>query len=359
MSSQKMNAISRFDPDVISSQFFSGLTDREHDILVNRYGLHGSEKATLEEIGKKYAVTRERVRQIENSALHKIRSEFSESVLKDTEQLIRSVLEDHGEIMSEDRLIATLLVAEHDSPKNNALLRFLLNQLLFERLSLERESDHVYKSWSLPGASWDRFHKIIDALIEVLRGHNEPVPLSVLFEKSRDALERHIEDPEMLEPFVVNYLDVTKKIEENKFSEWGLSHWSSIRPRRMNDKIHLILKREKKPLHFNEIAKKINDVNFDSRIAYPATIHNELILDEKYVLVGRGIYALTEWGYKPGVVLDVIRDILRDEAQALSKDEIIKRVLDNRLVKKSTVILALMNKKHFAKDGDGNYRLVE
>ncbi|MEK7584275.1 MAG: sigma factor-like helix-turn-helix DNA-binding protein, partial [Patescibacteria group bacterium] len=317
MSSKKMSAISSFDPDVLSSHFFSALTDREHDILVNRYGLHGSDKATLEEIGKKYAVTRERVRQIENSALNKIRSEFSESVLKDTEQLIRSVLEDHGEIMSEDRLIATLLVAEHDSPKNNALLRFLLNQLLSERLSLERESDHVYKSWSLPGASWDRFHKIIDALIEILREHNEPVPLDALFDKSRSTLEHHVDDPETLEAIVLNYLDVTKKIEENKFNEWGLSDWSSIRPRRMNDKIYLILKREKKPLHFSEIAKKINEANFDARIAYPATIHNELILDEKYVLVGRGIYALKEWGYKPGVVLDVIRDILRDEAQSL------------------------------------------
>ncbi|MEK7584586.1 MAG: hypothetical protein AAB490_05050, partial [Patescibacteria group bacterium] len=73
---------------------------------------------------------------------------------------------------------------------------------------------------------------------------------------------------------------------------------------------------------------------------------------------GRGIYALKEWGYKPGVVLDVIRDILQDETQALSKDEIIKRVLDNRMVKKSTVILALMNKKHFVKDENGNYRLM-
>ena len=284
-----MSAISSFDPDVLSSHFFSALTDREHDILVNRYGLHGSEKATLEEIGKKYAVTRERVRQIENSALNKIRTEFGESVLKDTEQLVRSVLEDHGEIMSEDRLIATLLVAEHDSPKNNALLRFLLNQLLSERLSLERESDHVYKSWSLPGASWDRFHKIIDALIDVLREHSEPVTLDVLFHKSRNALERHVNDPEMLEPVVINYLDVTKKIEENKFNEWGLADWSSIRPRRMNDKIYMILKREKAPLHFSDIAKKINEANFDARVAYPATIHNELILDDKYVLVGRGL----------------------------------------------------------------------
>ena len=50
------------------------------------------------------------------------------------------------------------------------------------------------------------------------------------------------------------------------------------------------------PMHFREateaiaktFGKKVND----------ATCHNELIKDSRFVLVGRGLYALTEWGYK-------------------------------------------------------------
>jgi hypothetical protein len=112
-------------------------------------------------------------------------------------------------------------------------------------------------------------------------------------------------------------------------------------------------------MHFVDIAKKINEAGFDTRVAYPATIHNELILDDKYVLVGRGIYALKEWGYKPGVVLDVIKDTIRKAPKPLTRDGIIEEVLKNRMVKRSTVILALMNKKHFAKNPDGSYQLVE
>ena len=231
----------------------------------------------------------------------------------------------------------------------------MLNHLLAERLQLVRESDAVYKTWSLQAARWDEFHSIIDRLVEIIKKHNEPLRLEQLLDRARGAVSVPEDD---FERILVNYLDVTKKIEENRFNEWGLSHWSLIRPRRMNDKIYLILKRETKPLHFVEIAKRINDSNFDKRVAYPATIHNELILDDKYVLVGRGIYALKEWGYKPGVVLDVIKDILRENG-AMSKEEIITAVLKNRMVKRSTVVLALMNKKFFAKDQDGRYVLVQ
>jgi hypothetical protein len=68
-------------------------------------------------------------------------------------------------------------------------------------------------------------------------------------------------------------------------------------------------------------------------------------------LIGRGIYGLKEWGYKEGVVADVIRDILT-ESGPLSKDEIIKKVLENRMVKNTTINLALMDKDVFEKVGE-------
>jgi len=103
----------------------------------------------------------------------------------------------------------------------------------------------------------------------------------------------------------------------------------------------------------------INQLKFDERPAYPPTVHNELILNSEYILVGRGIYALREWGYKPGVVADVISDILKSNDHPLTRDEIVRQVLKERVVKKNTIFLALTDKHKFQKKSDGTYTTVE
>lgn len=50
------------------------LSERERIIIIYRYGLHGEGPLTLEEIGKLLGITRERVRQIQNKAIVKMRS---------------------------------------------------------------------------------------------------------------------------------------------------------------------------------------------------------------------------------------------------------------------------------------------
>lgn len=356
ISSQKMSAISQFSPVDLSGKLFSVLSDRERDIITKRYGLSGKDKATLEEIGSTYSVTRERIRQIENSSLKKIREAF-ESVLTDMENLVINILEDHGEIMSEGRLVENLIINAEAADEHISLLRFLLNKLTSDRLELARESNHIYRAWTLPHISWDDFHASIDHIREIIEKRGEPMPLDELIKAVQES-KKIIADTEKIEQIIVNYLDVTKKIEENRYNEWGLADWSTIRPKRMNDKIYMVLKKAGQPMHFVDIAKKINEAKFDNRVAYPATIHNELILDKKYVLVGRGIYALQEWGYKPGVVIDVIRDILKASPKPLTREEVIAEVLKKRLVKRSTVILALMNRKYFSKDASGRYQAV-
>ena len=54
------------------------LLDNEVEILTRRFGLDGNETATLEEIGKQFGVTRERVRQLQNTALAKLRQTIDE-----------------------------------------------------------------------------------------------------------------------------------------------------------------------------------------------------------------------------------------------------------------------------------------
>ncbi len=50
------------------------LPEREAEILTMHYGLDGNEPMTLEEIGKKYGVTRERIRQVKEKAIRRLKS---------------------------------------------------------------------------------------------------------------------------------------------------------------------------------------------------------------------------------------------------------------------------------------------
>lgn len=354
ISSQHQSNLADFDPHQTLSGILEALSEREREIVKLRHGLAGLTKKTLEEIGQKYSITRERVRQIENSSLKKIIKNFNQSYLKEIETLANTTLNEHGGMMSEDNLTSQLLSAPGESDENRSAIKFILNELLSHRFSLIRETPHYYSFWKTPESSLDYFHNTISELEKLVKLHGEVLALEKLLEKISGA-DFFTTDEALTEKVILNFLQITKKLEANPYNEWGLSEWSDISPRRMNDKIYLVLRKENRPLHFTEIAEAINKMNFDERKAYPATIHNELILDDKYVLVGRGIYALKEWGYKPGVVSDVIADILGASNRPLSKKEIIEEVMKRRLIKQTTITLALMNKDRFGRDEKGRY----
>ena len=59
------------------------LTPREQEVLILRFGLRDGRTRTLEEVGKEFNVTRERIRQIEAKALRKLRHPSRSKKLKD------------------------------------------------------------------------------------------------------------------------------------------------------------------------------------------------------------------------------------------------------------------------------------
>jgi hypothetical protein len=118
----------------------------------------------------------------------------------------------------------------------------------------------------------------------------------------------------------------------------------AIRTKGIRDYAYLAIKRHGKPMHFSEVAKTIGTMF--SKKAHVATTHNELIKDPRFVLVGRGLYALAEWGYKPGVVRDVIREVLAEQGP-LKKDEVIKQVKKARFVKDNTILVNLNDSRYF------------
>ncbi|MCB9802659.1 hypothetical protein H6761_01390 [Candidatus Nomurabacteria bacterium] len=356
MTAQQLSHLAEFNPSATVERILGLLSEREQEILKMRHGLAGADKKTLEDIGGQYKITRERVRQIENSALKKISKSFDENFIKQIEDIANAILAEHGGMMSEESLIKELLMVPGVTDENKAAINFVLSQLLNHRFHFVKENKHNHSFWKTPEASLDFFEEVIENLRQLILEYKEALELEKLVKNVSEA-DFFTSNDDLTEKMVVNFLDITKKIKDNPYQEWGLTEWPSITPKRMNDKIYIVLKKENKPLHFTEIAEIINSKSFDKRKAYPATIHNELILDDKYVLVGRGIYALKEWGYKPGVVADVIAEILIEQDRPLSKKEIIAEVLKKRMIKETTITLALMNKDRFERDSKGRYFL--
>lgn len=351
--------LSSFSPVDTVSELFLNLSSREQDILRRRFGLHGKGNETLEEIGGGYNVTRERIRQIENTAIKNIKSSknFSE-IIKPAELVILESLERHGGIMSENHLLEYLLATSGSEDSGKSHLLFLLEKLTSDRFIKEQHPKTVI-SWKVDFADWEKVLITIDEVIKILESLGSPVSHEDLLEKIKETevYSLHSEyyglGENSIDP-IIAHIRMSSDLDRNSFGEWGLANWSTIRPKRMGDKIYLVMKKHGKPLHFRDITEKINGAGFDKKRAYPPTVHNELILDERYILVGRGIYALREWGFLPGVVSDVIAEILK-KFGPLDKEEIVSRVLEQRFVKKGTVYLALSNQNKFLRNQEGKF----
>ncbi|MBU2575569.1 hypothetical protein KKF64_00520 [Patescibacteria group bacterium] len=363
IATEQEHQLAEFNPVEIVVKLFSELGSREQDILRRRFGLYGKENETLEQIGKNYNITRERVRQIENAAIKHIRSlDYFTDTVKPVEVVVITALEKYGGIMEENHMIEYLLQNEGKEEVYCRHLLFLLEKLTANRI-LRESRDEFNNTWRLEFIDWDKLEATVAELTRILEEHNQPMERDELFNKFKmtDIFLKHQQlfdfDPEKAEP-IHAHLRATKKIKQNPFGEYGLSQWSTITPKRMGDKIYLVMKKNEKPLHFRDIAEHINKAGFDSKKAYAPTVHNELILDDRYVLVGRGIYALKEWGFTPGVVSDVIKEILKNAENPMSRDEIVDAVLSQRMVKKGTVYLALSNSEKFKKNENEKYTFI-
>lgn len=338
----------------------SALPERERDVLVQRYCLKPGmqKKATLEKIGSDYNITRERVRQIENDALKKVNETLKENnltLIKELLKAIETLLDQNGGFIGQGHLMSNLLQA--DQADESKMLEFILEKVASEHFNTFEKAAHDI-IWHSDKLTQDQILELVQAVNSILEKNDKPLNFEEVVEnlkaksqfKSIDAMPA--ENHYIIEALLRARADVKKNI----LNQWGKSEWTTITPKRMTDKAYLILQREGRPLHFEECADLINNSNFDKKKACAATVHNELIMDNKYVLVGRGMYALKDWGYQEGTVADIIAKILKEKG-ALDKDAINAEVLKQRFVKKTTIMLALMNKKMFEKKADGKYAL--
>ncbi|MDP2789930.1 MAG: sigma factor-like helix-turn-helix DNA-binding protein [bacterium] len=359
LNQKQTDDIEHFSPLDVLSHLLKVLAPREEEILRRRYGLHAKAPETLEHIGAQYNVTRERIRQIESGAIAKLRkyndAHHSVSSIVDA---ISAVLDQHGGAMREDALLMQLLGNSEDAQASRAATLFIMQYLLRERVKHFQTTDDFYPAWQLTTAPVHLVDETIRNVHQLLETHGKPLPVKEVLEQLRKTAFGTEHQYQLTDEAVLSYVGISTHIAKNPYDEYGLAGWGTIVPRRMSDKIYLVLKKVGKPLHFNEITQLINETKFDHRVAYPPTVHNELILNDRYVLVGRGIYALEEWGYKPGVVADILIAIFKREQHPLTRDELVAEVLKQRLVKRNTIHLALTNRKKFTKNSDGTYSLV-
>lgn len=352
---KQTESISHFKPTDIVKDILAQLKERDRVILTHRYGLEGQNIKTLAAIGQEQNLTRERVRQIEKDLLKNLKkTSLKIPSFASAKDVLINIISEHGKVIAEENLIMHLGIK--DEQERNALV-FILN--LIEELE-NFIHQNFKKSWVTVLFTEELIHNFLGQCKKVLSSKAKPVASDEFLEHFKQT-EYYLQNREHLsDKVILNFLDLAVEIEKNVFGHWGLAEWKEVTPKDVGDKAYLVMKYHAKPEHYSAITEMINKANFDNRTAYKETVHNELIKDSRFILVGRGIYALAEWGYKPGVVADVIKEVL-DAAPGgmLSRDKIIEEVLQKRMVKKNTILVGLSNKKIFKKVGKNSYALAE
>lgn len=326
------------------------LSERNGAIVAARHGIgNNGQGRTLESIGHDYNITRERVRQIEEASYAKIRNTGEYESLADARRKVADFLEDHCGVCTEEHVLHSLATAAQ-----RPHLAFLL--ALDEDFAKIKESDEWRQSWARHHEHAEAAKDALTNVAGMLEQKKTPVEEGELFELLEKANTKGLT---LRRDTVQHLLTVSKRIERGAYDKWGITHWPEVNPRGVRDKVYLVLDRHGKPLHFRELAQLIDEGPFTTKKkTHPQTVHNELIKDDRFVLIGRGVYALKDWGYMHGTVKDVIMNVLQQEGRPLRKDEIISRVLEQRHVQKNTILLNLQSKNHFARVDQDQYYLA-
>jgi len=330
----------------------SGLKPREKEVLGKRFGLRRKDFRTLAELGAQYGITRERVRQIEATGLAALRDKVRRGAGREFYAYLANHLGNVGGVRRAD-FFANDLRQALGCNLGEEQLHFLLEA--HGALRYHPEDESCFAFWYADPGAWKAAANFIEKFKKYIGNRKE----DLLTHKKFDELFAQAIKPHALKDFVgLNYLTVSKQFGTNIYGDFGLTEWPEISPKTMRDRAYLILKKHTKPLHFREIARLINEIRFDHKVAHPSTVHNELIKDGRFVLVGRGIYGLKDLGFVPGTAKDVIKRVLKAKGPC-SAEDVLSAVLKERFFKPNTVLLNLQNKKIFGRTPDGGYVIRE
>jgi hypothetical protein len=337
-----------FKPKQSTKKLLNDLKERDKYVLESRFGLVDPKKKTLESIGGEYNITRERVRQIQDAALKAIRKSENYQEAKEIFSEIEDLIHSLGGVVSENHFL------EHISDDKVIQNHIHFHLVVGDNFKKHKEDKKFRNRWSVNGELSNKVHEALEKL------HNHLTKDELLTEEEMilrflDRLDG-VEDGFISNKVAQQFLKLSKIIDKNPLGDWGLVESQNISIRGVRDYAYLVMKKNGSPMHFREVADSITET-FGKK-AHAATTHNELIKDDRFVLVGRGMYGLKEWGYKSGVVKDVIADLILEKGP-LTKEEIIDGVLKERYLKENTILVNLSNKEYFVKLEDGRYDLTD
>ncbi len=321
--------------------------EREREIISRRFGLF-DRKETLEQIGELLGITRERVRQLEKAVVARLKAQADSGQLPHLGAVQDAFIEKLGQMGSVARVAdLSSKFAKENSRTDQSRTSFLAQ--LCPKLVTVDENDYYYHSTGIKGLHDEKALKqLVEKLIEAIKALGEPAKIDEIAAKAGLDSNRH----------AAALASISKQLATLN-GRWGLVKWPMVNPKNIRDKIYVILKEHGKHMHFNEIAQAIKKSDFKRNNVTTQAIHNELIKDKRFVLIGRGIYALKEWGYEKGTVADIITEVLKKSKQPMHRDEIVKQVLKSRYVKETTILLNLQGKPQFKRVAKATYALAE
>ncbi|HJP81808.1 MAG TPA: sigma factor-like helix-turn-helix DNA-binding protein [Candidatus Saccharimonadales bacterium] len=320
--------------------------EREREIITRRFGLF-DRRETLEQIGELLGITRERVRQLEKAILIRLKIAAEENKIPAVREIERLITRDLSETGRVGRIqdVTERIVGKNHDIRHRAHVAFVAE--LSPNLVVINENDHYHHAVGIKSyGSEKQIKENVDEIVKTIKKHGEPLQIEDLHAQLNHEHPSHVQA-----------LASTSKHLAHLKDNWGLVKWPTVNPKNIRDKIYVILHENGKPMHFSEIAKSIKKSDFKRKDVTTQAIHNELIKDKRFVLIGRGIYALDNWGFSKGTVADIITDVLEKAGEPLHRDEIVKRVLKSRQVKETTILLNLQSKTQFKRVAKATYAL--
>ncbi len=362
-SNNQKKASQAFLPSEFTEKAFLFLPDRSKTVIVKRFNLNDEGERTLEEIGGLFKITRERVRQIEKGAIAKIKEAKAKEIFE-FKSIFQNIIDISGGVAEYDFFLEKAIdsieqssggkIKDRQAEKRHLVLIISLIDGIISGLKNKKYNHILYFNEK----SIEHAFLAIEESIKIFEKEKRSMSFRDIFGAIRENQALREKNINLTEQELRSYFEISSEISAD-FCGWlGLKSWRFVRPRSMRDKAYLILFHKKGPFHFKKITELINETWVKKKKpALAETVHNELIKDKRFVLVGRGVYALAERGYKKGTVQEVIKNILAEKEQPMKKEDIIKEVLAQRIVKTSTIILNLKNKNFFIETEEGMYKL--
>lgn len=319
-------------------EVLNSLSQKEKSVISKRVGLTG-QKETLQNIWNSFTpnITRERVRQIEESGIKKIGRIIKATILTEIQSKWVEYIRLHGWVISKEKLINILIKElELESSVNGDIIEAIIQSDLEVTKSKQKLGCKIhFISDETNKVNISLVHK---EALKILKKKKDVMEKTALYEMIAENLaEKHLSLV-----FIDSCLELFDDIIMWEEVLIGLTKWKILNPQTLKDKALYIIKKEKVPMHFVDISNKITEYLWES--VKINTIHNELIRNSEFVLIWRGIYALKEWWFVPGTVLDVIVNVLEKKWEPMSTEDITKEVLKTRNVKQTTIYMNLQNK---------------